>query len=376
MYLMKRLVVLGSNFAGLNTALLLRKSLPDEEIIVIDKNRYFEYYPSMYKIISKPEYEADIKFDLETIYTKRKIKFINDEIISIDAKNNKVKTKNDEHNYDYLVNCLGSVTNFYNITGAKDNSLTFKSFNDIKKIREKLVELSKKENKSNIVVVGSGLAGIELVFEIRKFLNKNNLMQKISLTIVESKKDVCSWTNQKVIVYIEKKLKDAGINLKTDFMITNVEPNNISDKSGQKLDYDLLVWCAGVCTNQVIKDSGIESDSNGILVDEYLRNPSYKNIYSCGDSVSFKINDCFIQKNGHHALTTSNLVVDNISAEIKSSPLKAFKSSNKIPSLIDLNEYGVLLFYKSSIYIWPGFFYGLLKKFIQVYWIFTRKNMM
>lgn len=373
---MKRFVVLGSNFAGINAALLLKRRFPKDDITIIDKNESFEYYPSMYKILTTPSAESKLKINLKELYSKKRIDFICSEIISIDINANKVKTTNYEYEYDYLINCLGAVTTYYGISGAKEHSLPFKSINEMKQIKEKILDLTRGGvSEKKILVVGSGLSGIELTFEIKNYLRAYN-KDNIKITIIEAKDRIVPWSNQKTTDYVMQKALKDGIDLKTNFLIKSVESNKIVNDKDEDITFDLLLWCAGVTTNPLIKDAGLQTDNAGMIVDDYLRSVTKPNVYACGDAISYKVNDKQLLKNGHHTLTTSAYVVKTLYSTINEKPLKKFDTMNNTPALIDLRHHGVIMTYKEEVYTKPIFFYGLVKKGIQNWWIFTRKKMM
>src|SRR5918912_3432355 len=151
----KQVLILGGGFGGLASANLLRKSLQQEEcqITVIDKNQYFMMGLVNLWILSGSRRLENSQIALNKLEAKG-IKFLNDEITSIDASENSVtiKTNHGKLKYDYLVIALGAEVAPKLIDGFEDND-DQSCFNvyDAKQVpllREKLLSM-----KSGRVVV-------------------------------------------------------------------------------------------------------------------------------------------------------------------------------------------------------------------------------
>ncbi len=90
--------------------------------------------------------------------------FIEALVEKIDLDNNTVRVSNfgnssQELKYDYLVIALGSETGYFEISGAKENTLPFRSLQDALKIRKKIRSL---DENSAIVIGGGGPTGVSL----------------------------------------------------------------------------------------------------------------------------------------------------------------------------------------------------------------------
>src|SRR3989338_10715244 len=122
---MKKILILGGGFGGVRCALDLDKKFKGQvQITLIDKNSYHLFLPSLYEVASVYEknplsnedpfavkMRKTVCIPYGEIFEGKNINFVQAEIIEVDLKTMKVKTKGGEVlAYDYLVIALGSQT--------------------------------------------------------------------------------------------------------------------------------------------------------------------------------------------------------------------------------------------------------------------------
>src|SRR5947209_6532662 len=97
-----QVLILGAGFGGLASANLLRKSLTKEEcqITVVDKNQYFMMGLVNLWVLSGSRRLEHSQVALNKLEDKG-IKFLNDEIISIDPSKNSVTVKSNHGKLKY-----------------------------------------------------------------------------------------------------------------------------------------------------------------------------------------------------------------------------------------------------------------------------------
>ena len=159
----KRLLIIGASYAGMD---IYNKVKQNFQVTLIDKNDFFENFIYYFKEFSRDDhfqttvrtYEEILRKDIDTLGTK----FVQGEVLKV-GKDNKVlyKAANGEEKelrFDFLVIASGSTQP----QPHKDKDC--KTMEVRKASLRELVEKAKKAKA--ILVVGSGIVGIEVAGEL------------------------------------------------------------------------------------------------------------------------------------------------------------------------------------------------------------------
>ena len=115
----KRVVVVGSSFAGMTAALELRKRLdPQHEVVVLDPRADFTFIPSLIWLPFGMRDPDDVTFPLAPMYAKQGIRFVNEAAVSFDLDGHTVTTSSGlELTYDRLMLATGPRLAFEKVPG-------------------------------------------------------------------------------------------------------------------------------------------------------------------------------------------------------------------------------------------------------------------
>jgi sulfide:quinone oxidoreductase len=103
-----KVLVLGSNFAGLTAALAVKHQLQDDvEVTVISKDDRFIFNPSFIWIPFGKRKPQDITFPVAPTFDAHQVDFVHAEATRIDPQHQQVTTTNGSYPYDYLVVATG-----------------------------------------------------------------------------------------------------------------------------------------------------------------------------------------------------------------------------------------------------------------------------
>ncbi|MBQ3421337.1 MAG: CoA-disulfide reductase, partial [Romboutsia sp.] len=210
------------------------------------------------------------------------------EVVKVDVNTKKVVVKNIETNvefedsYDKLIIATGAGSIIPPIKNVKlENVSTLKTMKDGIKVKELL---NKEENK-NIVIIGAGFIGLEVV-EAAKKLNKN-------VTILQSGDRILNNVFDKEITdVLEEEIRNHNVDLRlNELAIEFIGENKIEKVITNKgeIEADVVIIATGVRPNtDFIKNTSINMLDNGaIIVDEFGRT-SVEDVYSAGDCATIK----------------------------------------------------------------------------------------
>ncbi len=294
---MKKIVVIGCGFGGLQFVNHLKKGLFD--IIVIDKINHHQFPPLFYQVAASQIEPSTVSFPIRKIFQKRRdvrIRLAN--VLSVNGEKKYVETSVGRFPYDYLVVATGTRTNFYGNTEVEHNSLVLKSTYQAINVRnailsnfEKLLYAEKKERLYNIVIVGGGATGVELAGAFaemtREILPKdypNIDSDKVQVYLLEGGPHTLSNMSSFAQKYSEDYLRSMGVIVKTGTIVKDYDGEQVTLNNGEVIPTGNVIWSAGVTANVI---DGVPAGSvlpNGrIRVDRVNRVEGLQDVFAIGD---------------------------------------------------------------------------------------------
>ena len=210
------------------------------------------------------------------------------EVLNIDFENKTLKVKNlltneeFEDNYDKLVLTLGSwpiVPKFEG--GDLENILLCKNHDHAIEIIEK------SKTAKNVVIIGAGYIGVELVEAFE--------MQGKKVTLIDAEDRIMAkYLDKEFTDIAEKEFIDRGVNLVLGEKVSKFEGENgkVTKVVTEKGSYegDLVVLCIGFAPNTKLVQGKLDTLPNGaIIIDEYMRT-SKEDVFAAGDCCVVKYN--------------------------------------------------------------------------------------
>ena len=349
--MVKRIVIIGGGFAGSYIARYFDKN-KNYHVTLIDNKNYFEFTPSIVKVLTNPNHIKNIQVRHEDYLKNSEIIIGN--VVDINPEKNKIEVKYESKQknifYDHLVISSGSTYN-----------LPFKENNLILPVRaDHLTKYHNTLEKSNeILIVGGGLVGVEIAGEISQNYNNKNI------TIIHSKEKLMERQNQKCSLYAKKILELRGVKIIfNEKVIKNKNGVYFTDK-GTDIKSDLCFVCTGIVPNFDFMKNNLKyslNENNYVIVNEFLQVKNYINIFAAGD-----ISDVKEEKTAQNAIKQGNIVCINIKNSGMKRPLVKYESTKRI-MVISLGKYCGILTYKEMA------LRGLLPAFMK--WAIEKREMM
>src|SRR5574337_1294302 len=184
----KRILVLGGGFAGVECVRKLESYFPNEndiQITLVSGDNFFLFTPMLPQVASGTIETRHIVIPVRTLL--KKTKFYEVEVKNIDPYGKTVTLSGTKEkrgislHYDYLVLALGSQTNFFGMDQLAKLAYSMKTLNDAVVLRNRAIDmLEQADNETNpilkkslltFVIVGGGFAGIETAGELMDLLH-------------------------------------------------------------------------------------------------------------------------------------------------------------------------------------------------------------
>lgn len=284
-----KIIIVGGVAAGMSAAAKAERLNKEAEIVVYEKTEIVSW-----GACGLPYYVGDFYQDPNNMIARPVEKFIEagmnikirHEVIGVDTEKKEITVKNlttgeiFKDTYDKLMISTGAhaiMPPIKNLTA--EGVHTLKDYTDGITLKEEMM----KEENQEIIIVGAGYIGIEIV-EAAKHLGKRNvrLIQLGDRVLMES-------FDKEITDVMEAEIRNhEGVHLHLEETVLEVieKDGKAVGVKTNKGEYkaDLIVIATGVKPNTAfLKDTGIEMLPNGALIIDKHGKTSIDSIYSAGD---------------------------------------------------------------------------------------------
>ncbi|MFL6342616.1 MAG: NAD(P)/FAD-dependent oxidoreductase [Nitrososphaeraceae archaeon] len=293
----KKIVILGAGYAGIFLAINIARYVTEKagEVILIDRNPYHQLLQEIHLVAAGFRTADEVKIPILALIDRMNIKFIQSAVKQIMPDKNLVVLESTEIKYDLLIVCLGASTKYFNIKGARENTLPLRSISDASLICDKVGALIKSNKKHNIVIVGGGATGVSLGGALSDLVNESKKVDRLSITIIEALPTILSGWDERLVKKVNEILHEKEIRIMTSSAVTRVENDDDGGSSiylsdtGSKLHSSLTIWTAGIKGYDITINPEVKKTKDGkIILNEFCQTDRYPNIFSIGDIAAVK----------------------------------------------------------------------------------------
>jgi sulfide:quinone oxidoreductase len=320
---MKKFLVLGGGFAGVEVAIKLRKYGYDVTL-VSDRDYLFVYPVSIWVPVKKKSFD-DVLIKLSLLQKVHGFQVIIDAVKKIDAAHNRVILNRETIAYDYLFVALGmhkvpvqGIEYTHSICGHPEEAVA---------IRDELEKLVARGQGKIAVGFGGnpkdptatavrGGPAFELMFNISHYLKKLGMRDKFEMTFFAPMKEPGKRMGQKALDKMDVFFKHYQIERRVGNKIKEFQKNAVLFDDGTALESDLIIYIPGGDGHAVLKNSDLPlSDAGFIKINELCRVEGYRNVYAIGD-VAEIIGHDWAAKQGHIAEVMADVSAFNVHNEL------------------------------------------------------------
>ncbi len=301
---MTHVVILGAGIAGVTAAYALKSKLgPRDEVTVVSDKPYFHFVPSNPWVAMGWRERADIAFPIGPYLESRGIKFIQSavkriqpDVIQVDLDNGDVLF------YDCLLIATGAAGLTDDVPGMAEHT---QSVIHVDQAEKALVAYREFVRHPGPIVVGAAPGAsvlgpvYEYAFLVDADLKRRNIRERVPITLVTPE----PWPGHLGLGgegasrgAVTAALVDTKISVicnarthridKDTIHIVEVDANG-NDKQTHTLPYAYSVfWPAFGGVPGVRASTGLVNERGLVVVDEYLRNPDYPNVFALGACVA------------------------------------------------------------------------------------------
>ena len=347
---MKKVLVLGGGFAGVDAATHLKKM--NYDVTLVSDRDFFYIYPTSIWIPTHESEFKDVCVDLKDLQKAHGFNLIIDTISEISKAKNSVTLASGEtiDDYDYLIIAMGAskmkpkgVENTLSICGAPAQAL------DIRDALDKLVEKGSGKiamgfggNPKDTSAVRGG-PGFELLFNVHNMLKKKGIRDNFELTFFAPMAEPGKRMGPQALKMMDVMFGKLGIKQHFGKKITHFESDGVVFEDNSKLEADFTMFIPAGNGHEVIKNSDLPTNDAGFIkTDDYScvlnEDGSMSNIYAIGDVASLEGYD-WRAKQGHVAEVMAKNTAHNIEQRDNGgSDFKGYKEHLNILCVMDSGD--------------------------------------
>lgn len=297
---MKRLVIIGGGFAGLELAKKINKK--QFQVVLIDKNNYYQFQPLFYQVASCGLEPSSISYPHRKNFQKSKnFHFRMCEAQLVVPEDKYVKTNIGDIKYDYLIIATGCDTNYFGNDSLKENTFPLKSVSESLLLRNRILlsfeEALSARNEDDLkeilsfVVVGGGATGVELagaLADMKKSILPKDYPEtdfsKMDIHLVDASPRLLSGMSENASAGAAKALTKRGVIIHQDISVKSYEKPSVELSDGTRISSRNVFWVAGVKPNSIKGLSDTSYNRGRLSVNEYNQVNGYDNIFAIGDT--------------------------------------------------------------------------------------------
>ncbi len=327
---MKKVLILGGGFAGIDAAIHLKKE--NYDVTLITNRDYFYIYPTSIWIPTGEISFEDVCIDMKKLGDAHGFHLVIESVAKVSAKDAEVRLQNNTiyNDYDHLIIAMGAskmkhngIENTLSICGAPEYSI------ELKHQLDKVIAAGRGNicfgfgaNPKDSSAVRGGPA-FELLFNVHNLLKKKGIRDNYKLTFFAPMTEPGKRMGPRALSMMNKMFTMLNIEQHYGKKIKSFEKDGIIFEDESKLDSDFTMFIPAGDGHEIMKNSDLPLNEAGfVLIDDncFVSLPHdtkrAHTIYAIGDTAALEGYD-WRAKQGHIAETMAKNVAHNIKEKDK-----------------------------------------------------------
>jgi sulfide:quinone oxidoreductase len=348
---MKKVLILGGGFAGLQTAIALQKKGGFEVTMVSDRDYLYLYPISIWIPVHMKEFN-DVKVPLSDIQKKYPFQVIIDRVTEIHATEYRVVCENHVLEFDYLVVAFGAAKMQHK---GMEHTMSICAKPEMAlEIRNKIDELVKKGSGKIAIGFGGnpkdksavrGGPAFELMFNIHNYLKARKLRENFELTFFAPMDEPGARMGKGALAMMDKMFTSYNIGKRFGKKIKEFVSDGVVFEDDSKLGADFTMFIAAGNGPAMLKNSDLPlSEAGFIKIDDTGKVPGFPSAFAIGDVAALEGPE-WIAKQGHIAeLMGRNAAYNILEIEKGSSKRKGYQEHLNILCVMDTGNGAAFVF--------------------------------
>jgi NADH dehydrogenase len=292
--------VVGSGFAGLNAAKILRNA--PVEVTIIDRRNFHLFQPLLYQVATAALNPSDIAYPIRSVFRGQENvrSVLLAEVTGIDLDRRELTLEDGSKlAYDYLILATGATHSYFGHDDWEPLAPGLKSLEDALVMRQRILAAFERAERNpddaerllTFVVVGAGPTGVELAgalveIAVHSLGEDFDVIDptRARVLLVEGAPHVLPVYPEKLSISARRQLEALGVEVLTGAMVEEIDEGGIMFTDGRRVEAGLVLWAAGVQASGLGGMLGVEPDRSGrVPVESDLSLADHPEVFVTGD---------------------------------------------------------------------------------------------
>jgi selenide,water dikinase len=320
--------------------------LPDTDLTCISNYSVATYSGFLPATLAGQKTRQEMEIDLVKLCSSVGARLITGKVVGLDHDRNEIVfADRPAVPFDVLSIGIGSVPYVGKVTVQGDSLIKIKP---MQTFLDRLTHAIEHPGNQllRIVVVGGGVAGVELTFCLPAFLRSRGCPSH-QLSLITASEQICpevvTRTREKMLAEFARR----GVEITTGRRIVRVAEHEVELDNGTIVPADVVIWATGAIAPPLLSQLDLPQDDRGFLeTDAALRSTSGAPIFAVGDTGTIVSQS--LPKAGVYAVRQGPILWENIARSLAGRPLQDYDPQQSFLKLINKGD-------GTAIGQWKGF---------------------
>jgi pyridine nucleotide-disulfide oxidoreductase family protein len=285
----KRLLLIGGGHAHIEVLRqfgLRRDAAVD--ITLVSPEPYAAYSGMLPGLIAGHYQFHECHIDLGRVARFARARFLNTSVRAVESRRREVRLADGTVlGYDIVSINVGAIPAPVPAFDVTDGVVAVKPVAPLLRAWEALIERVKARRVAKILMVGGGVAGVELLLAMHYRLQGLPSADTIKFALVTDADRLLPAHNVRAAAMLRNLLAARDVELLFGSPIRHIEPGAAVTESGVRIAADTVVWATGGTAMPPLQLTGIPLDRGGfVIINPHLHAPMHDEVFAAGDCAS------------------------------------------------------------------------------------------